>query len=1722
MDIASLGFKIDSQPAVTAAQNLDSMGAAAMRMAQLFQQQQQQMDQAAKIMATYATATAQGGAATGGLTAEIFKQSQAMTQHAQSVGVMSDRINGLADATKRLREAQQTAFDGTLSQTVERNTAKIQELGTAFRDTARQMGVNAVELRAFNDYTAGLGLSASASTQALATLTKTLTDQSQATQSQRAVLSAYGVSLTDATGKAKGASDVMAELVKRMQQVSDGPQKNAALANFGLTSIDDLRALAEATVNQTKLTKDLQNAEDQRFANYAAWVKRGVKDGQDAAAERRKLEQQLADRQSTTTTAATIALGPIGYAAAAIGNTFAPEWTDKNIGKPLDDALNNVKKEYSEFTRDLSYIQLQTEEKLSQSAGGFLDNLKIRFMAFDTTLRDLSYRSTKLLFGEDFAQANQGGFFGTQYQRPSAPAGEEAPIPLSSFEDQQRTRLNLANRAIQIYGSADPAGALAANRIPDAIQAQIKSGQVTAGTADRATLTEQLAQSAELTAQYQAQTYALNQQADAQRRVLDAADKTQDVIAYQRAYAQAVEQTAKDYALLNQIVAKGSDGARDAAQAGIDAINATRAARAQAAADALVEQQTLAAGAEKRSNEVTLAAQKQKAALTGLSPSAYAREVAKIDARAAVDQTYSTKSDAERELLASDRSSIAVGGLRLGQQQAATSQMAGLGIQYRTAQSLISASSVSAQAEELARAFGTAQQSAYGNDAVSAKAVQELIEYTAAANRAAAANKELRLATENVEGMNRIGLAFADNTKSVAATTAQLEAYKAVRAGTIRPEDEAKAALTKLTEATVQYYQASAQQLAQMKDQNDVLGKTTGLRQGQAQAQAELYAEQQKADKAMLALREALNKANDQGQTELAKNLQEQIVGQEKINEGVKQETIARQMKNQAARDGQAILASTDSLEIAEKEMALVGQTVEVRQRELSVLRQIQQARGESPDGTVSSTRMDAIKRNSDAAALTAKAQEAQQTLDRMVTRFGDGTADAIVNAFSDGARRGESIWTSLVGSMKTILLRGLSEVLSAQVFQPLFRSAFSSISGMLTSSIGGGASGGATSSGGSGFSVPSLGGGGFGSSITNRIDALGNSWLGTSAPGAVGGWTVAGVGGPTAASLNAGTAFSSAGTLSSYLPFAGVGIGALTQFAQGNVGGGLGTLGGAGIGFLAGGPVGMGIGSALGGLIGGSLFGGKKPTVGPGGGAQFGADAAGNVVFGITSADNGYDPRSANQSAAQSVVDATKKLIERLGGTLTGTRREGWGASLGYDAGKKQFTGGSNDLDLKRFATIEEAMAEAVVGLVRNATTSGLSKDISGRLAKVGSQQDLEGLIQYVDQLKAVTDAFVNWKEPLTQTETAMAGLNAALAQAKAAADSLSQSTDAIQASYDKQKAFLTQQFVDPLRERELRATGQNAAADEMARAKAEADLRRDAAALGAEAVLQVEKTLAAERVADQMKSLAEQRAIIDQGIAARKQQLQASADVIGNVMGNIAAELDQALKAWRGVADEVTKFSQSLGLSALSPLAPEDQLGLAKSQYQDLLGKAMAGDLSAAQGVTGASQTYLEKAKNYYASSDGFISAFNNVQGDLSGLAGFAKGGAQTNLIDAYTSRLAGLREQQQGILKGFAGGGMVGAGETVRIHPDELLYTGPSGGPTRVFNPRETAAIMNGGGDQNIARLEAKLDQLTRVVAASGQVSAEIQSQMVEILDAIRRKANLAAADPMAKAA
>lgn len=418
------------------------------------------------------------------------------------------------------------------------------------------------------------------------------------------------------------------------------------------------------------------------------------------------------------------------------------------------------------------------------------------------------------------------------------------------------------------------------------------------------------------------------------------------------------------------------------------------------------------------------------------------------------------------------------------------------------------------------------------------------------------------------------------------------------------------------------------------------------------------------------------------------------------------------------------------------------------------------------------------------------------------------------------------------------------------------------------------------------------------------------------------------------------------------------------------------------------------------------SLFGGK-PSVGPGGGAQFGLDATGKSVFGITDADNGYNPE-VNRAAADAVGAAAVKFFAQVGGTFKGTVVDGWGGYLGFDAGKKKFVGGSDQGSAQAFDTAEEASQAALIGVIKNAKIEGISKDIEDRLRAVNSSQDLEGLLTYIQQLREVYDVFTGWTAPLTDVEAAVKSLNESFAQAKSAAESLSKPVEAVTASYQAQKAYLTQEFIAPLLQRQRLAGGDQAGAALVAQEQEYAILRKGAAALGGDAVLQVEKTIAAERAKTQRDTAT---AFAVNALELLQQRYGDLQEELRRAQREEISNLTQTRDAWAQIVRGLQQFRDSLLVGRLSPLSPYEQVTAAQRQFTDAAAKAKGGDLDAAQQLQSLAQQALAQTQSYYASGAQYAEYFNQVQAVLASVQGAAQG-----QVDRAGQQLTALLATQQ----------------------------------------------------------------------------------------------------------
>ena len=96
--------------------------------------------------------------------------------------------------------------------------------------------------------------------------------------------------------------------------------------------------------------------------------------------------------------------------------------------------------------------------------------------------------------------------------------------------------------------------------------------------------------------------------------------------------------------------------------------------------------------------------------------------------------------------------------------------------------------------------------------------------------------------------------------------------------------------------------------------------------------------------------------------------------------------------------------------------------------------------------------------------------------------------------------------------------------------------------------------------------------------------------------------------------------------------------------------------------------------------------------------------------------------------------------------------------------------------------------------------------------------------------------------------------------------------------------------------------------------------------------------------------------------------------------------SELDQTISRVEAFSESLKKFREDLKIdNRLSTLSPADRLAEAQKQFLETAEKANQGDEDSQAELIGVTQEYLNNAKEYYATSEGYFNAFNEVQAIL-----------------------------------------------------------------------------------------------------------------------------------------
>jgi hypothetical protein len=126
-----------------------------------------------------------------------------------------------------------------------------------------------------------------------------------------------------------------------------------------------------------------------------------------------------------------------------------------------------------------------------------------------------------------------------------------------------------------------------------------------------------------------------------------------------------------------------------------------------------------------------------------------------------------------------------------------------------------------------------------------------------------------------------------------------------------------------------------------------------------------------------------------------------------------------------------------------------------------------------------------------------------------------------------------------------------------------------------------------------------------------------------------------------------------------------------------------------------------------------------------------------------------------------------------------------------------------------------------------------------------------------------------------------------------------------------------------------------------------------------------------------------------------------------------------DQRVENYResiDLARDLGRFTEDLLTGDLSPLKGPEKLGEAKDQFYSLASRAAAGDFEAGSELTGAANTYLRLARDYYASSPEYTAIFEAVQSRLGSVQGVLGSVSDPGAFDGSANEI--LRQRLQSL--------------------------------------------------------------------------------------------------------
>lgn len=673
---------------------------------------------------------------------------------------------------------------------------------------------------------------------------------------------------------------------------------------------------------------------------------------------------------------------------------------------------------------------------------------------------------------------------------------------------------------------------------------------------------------------------------------------------------------------------------------------------------------------------------------------------------------------------------------------------------------------------------------------------------------------------------------------------------------------------------------------------------------------------------------------------------------------------LMRQRSDQE-KDTEAVKANTKQREqeiaLLEKERSLIGMNINLREQELAAFRARQQAEGRAPD--VILTAEDQARKFVRIRQEIDQLDNSYKEMANIGVRAFEQVGDAITEAFAKGEIRALNFGNVIRGVMSSIV----QSILRLGVVNPIINSIFSGTMlptlGLGLSAMGGGgaAAAGAAAGGGGGImqmlglsslipkegifgSLGLTGPGGLFSSVNASL--FGTAPSTTMIPGLLEPSIASGFGGMSSAGTPGFFGTFGSTSLGGVLGGAGAGFGA-GMFANsllggnqtgGMVGSGLGALGGtllAAGGFL--GPLGLLAGGLLGGVLGGAgggLF-GPKPSSNGFSYALRSQDGQ------LAMTDTYYNEQGRAQfEEANAKIPAINAYLKQRGLTVSGVRAVG---------GNKY---GMGNLGYGEAASFNEAL-----GSLKFAATANeeLNKALSTRsfAGPEKLQEFVDGFIALQDTIKGLT------ADPVSEFKKQMDALIDSFAQATAKAREYGIGEEELLAARDKQIAKLEEQRSLTIRDtalemhvRRLMAEGMDQEAQRIELAyKTQKEIESFTASLDALGIsaeeksrllVELERTQAAERV-----------------------------KILKDANKNIRDYLD------------------SLRTNALSGTTSMGRLSAAEELFTRDLTLAQAGNMDALNRITQSADTFLNLAREAYASTSGFHDIRSRVVSGLESLS-------------------------------------------------------------------------------------------------------------------------------------